>query len=196
MYRRELHGDGWVLGNDAAAAVLPLPLELLGGAEKSDGRLHLGVVESFVWRGKGRHGVEREVHLKIASAVVDAGKAIPDVGRHLVRVDHLGDRVVGCDARHHDGRVDRRAVLESDADHVAVGDQDFVDLAAKSRLAAVALQDIGEMCCQSANSAAELLHQRGVLVGHGQPERQRRGTAGDGRPAVGGVDGEEGQHSA
>jgi hypothetical protein len=53
--------------------------------------------------------------------------------------------VVGRDAGHHDGRVDRRAVLEADADHMTIGEQDFRDPAAQSELAAVAYQGLDQM---------------------------------------------------
>ena len=72
VHRRDLHAQRRVVGDDAAAGVLPLPLLLFGGAEDADGRLHAGLVEEVVRRGEFGQPVEREVHLDEGGAVVAA----------------------------------------------------------------------------------------------------------------------------
>ena len=133
---------GGIGGHDAAPAVLPLLLQFLGRAEDADVRLHVGIVEQLVGRREFRYAVEREVHLQVAAAVVDAGEPLADVGGHRARVDQLVDREVGRDAGDDDRRGDRRAVLEADPGDPAVGDQDLVDLAAQPQFAAVGREQL------------------------------------------------------
>ena len=65
----------------------------------------VGIVEQLVGRGELRDAVEREVHLQVAAAVVDAGEPLADVGGHRVRVDQAVDGEIRRDA----GDDDRRA---------------------------------------------------------------------------------------
>ena len=145
LHGRDLQGDRRVGGHDAAPAVLPLLLQLLRSAENADVGLHLGVVEQLVGRRELRHPVQREVHLQIAAAVVDAREALADVGGQRGRVDQAVDRQVGRDAGDDDRRGDRRAVLESNPGDAAVGHQDLVDLAAQPQLAAVGREQLLQM---------------------------------------------------
>ena len=148
--RRDLQRDRRIGGHDAAPAVLPLLLQFFGGAEDADVRLHFGIVEHFVRRRELRYAVEREVHLQVAAAVVDAGEALADVGGHRVRVDQAVDREVRRDAGDDDRRGDRRAVLEADSGDAAIGHQDLVDLAAQPQFTAVRGEQRRTRCAVSA----------------------------------------------
>ena len=112
-------------------------------------------------------------------------------------VDQSVDRQVGCDAGDDDRRRDRRAVLEADPGDPAVGRpgsrRPCCAAAARRRRTS---NSSAQMRGQRADAAPQLLDQQRVLVGHGEPVRQRRGGAGRRGSAVGGVDREQRQHAA
>ena len=93
------------------------------------------------------------------------------------------------------------AVITSPSRHrtpvtLAVVDEDLLDLGAVADLAAAALEHLAQVLGEGADAALEFGHHRGALFGDGQGEGQAGGAAGRVGPAVGGVDGEEGEHAA
>src|SRR6185312_6243790 len=86
VLRGDLQDDRGVGRNDPVPSVLPLLLDFLRRAEQADRGLHGRLVEGLVRRGEGGGLVQREVHLQIAAAVVDARIAFPDVGGQRARV--------------------------------------------------------------------------------------------------------------
>ncbi len=110
VHRRDLHAQRRVVGDDAAARVLPLPLLFFGGAEDADRRLHAGLVEELVRRRELGQAVEREVHLDERGAVVAAGQPVQQLSRDMIGANEFGQRGVRGEVGDDDGRGDRLAV--------------------------------------------------------------------------------------
>ena len=94
------------------------------------------------------------------------------------------------------GAVIGFAVFAPHAGDLVAVDEDLLDLGAVADLAAAALEHLAEMLGERADAAFEFGHHRGALVGDGQGEGEAGRAAGGVGPAVGGVDGEEGEHAA
>ena len=156
MDARELQRDGRVRRHDPLAAVLPLLLELLGGGEEPDAALVRGVVEHLVRRREGRHAVEREVHLHVAAAVVDAAvrrQALVGQGTRLHQVDHGQVRRQGGDD---DRRTDLLVVTKSDAGDPSVLSEDLGDRRVQPELAAGRGELVDDVLRQHADAAPDL----------------------------------------
>src|SRR5882757_4461866 len=126
--RRDLQRDGRVRGHDTVPTVLPLLLQLFRSAEDPDVRLQGRIIEQFVRCGELRYAVEGEVHLQVASAMVDPREPLADVVGHRGRRTQRVDREIRCNTGDYDRRGDRRAVLQADTGDAAVDDLDLLHL--------------------------------------------------------------------
>ena len=118
------------------------------------------------------------------------------LGREVIGANEFGEGGVGGEVRDDDGGGDGFAVSAAHAGDFVVVDQDLLDLGAVADLAAAALEHLAQMLGERTDAAFELGHHLPTLFGHGEGEGEAGGATGGVGPAVGGVDGEEGEHAA
>ncbi len=114
----------------------------------------------------------------------------------MLGADEIGESEVGREVGDHDGRGDRRPVAESHAGDAIVFHQNLLDLGPEAHLATTRDEKLAEVFGERSDTAGELGHHGGAVVGHGQRKGQAGRAAGGVGAAVGGVDGQKREHPA